>query len=85
MNKHGEWIQRCGSIELLTTKGLSKTDRVRAVIENKVGKTTKKEILELCPDICQTTVEKALSDLVKQGIILKIGGGRYTQYVFNRD
>jgi len=82
LNAYREFSRR---IELLTTKGLSKTDRVRAVIENKVGKTTKKEILELCPDISQTTVEKALSDLVKQGIILKIGGGRYTQYVFNRD
>ena len=71
-----------GRVELLTTKGLSKTDRVRAVVENKVGKITKKEIMELCPDISQTTVEKALSDLVKQGAVLKIGGGRYTQYVF---
>ena len=72
-------------VELLTTKRLSKTNRVRAVIENKIGKITKKEILELCPDISQTTVEKALSDLVRNGIILKIGGGRYTQYVFNRE
>jgi len=72
-----------GRVELLTTKGLNKTDRVKAVIENKVGKIMKKEIMELCPDISQTTVEKALADLVKQGTILKIGGGRYTQYVFN--
>ncbi len=72
-------------VELLTTKGLSKTDRVRIVIENKVGKITKKEIMEICPDISQTTVEKALSDLVKQGVILKIGGGRYTQYAYNRN
>lgn len=82
LNAYREFSSR---VELLTTKGLSKTDRVRAVIENKVGKITKKEIMELCPDISQTTVEKALSDLVKQGVILKIGGGRYTQYVFNRD
>lgn len=71
-------------VELLTTKGLNKTERVKAVIENKVGKITKKEIMEYCPDISQTTVEKALSDLVKQEVIIKIGGGRYTQYIFNR-
>lgn len=82
LNAYREFSSR---VELLTTKGLSKTDRVRVVIENKVGKITKKEIMELCLDISQTTVEKALSDLVKQGIILKIGGGRYTQYVYNRD
>ena len=81
LNAYREFTNR---VELLTTKGLSKTERVQAVIENKVGKITKKEILNLCPDISQTTVEKALADLLKQGIILKIGGGRYTQYVFNR-
>ena len=52
---------------------------------NRIGKITKKEIIELCPDISQTTVEKALSDLIKQKSILKIGGGRYTQYVFIRE
>lgn len=81
LNAYREFSSR---VESLTTKGLSKTDRVRTIIENKVGKITKKEIMELCPDISQTTVKKALSDLVKQGIILKIGGGRYTQYVFYR-
>ena len=82
LNAYREFSSR---VELLTTKGLNKTDRVKAVIENKVGKITKKEIMELCPDISQTTVEKALADLVRQGTILKIGGGRYTQYVFSRD
>lgn len=82
LNAYREFTNRA---ELLTTKGLSKIDRVQYVINQKIGKITKKEILELCPDISQTTVEKALSDLVKQGIILKIGGGRYTQYIFNRE
>ena len=82
LNAYREFSNRS---ELLTTKGLSKIDRVQYVINQKIGKITKKEILELCPDISQTTVEKALSDLVKQGIILKIGGGRYTQYIFNRE
>jgi len=81
LNAYREFSSR---VELLMAKGLSKTDRVRAVIENKVGKITKKEIMDLCPDISQTTVEKVLSDLVKQGAILKIGDGRYTQYAYNR-
>ena len=82
LNAYREFSNR---VELLTTKGLSKTARVQAVIENKLGKIAKKEIMNHCPDISQTTVEKALSDLVKQGVILKIGGGRYTQYAFNRN
>ena len=71
--------------EILNKKSLNKTERIQIAIENKLGKITKKEILDLCPDISQTTVEKVLNDLIKQGTILKIGGGRYTQYIFNRD
>ena len=46
-------------------------DRIKAVIDNKVGKITKKEIMELCPDISKVTVERTLTDLVKSGYIAK--------------
>ena len=42
-------------IELLTTKGLSKPDRVREVIKNHLEKITKSEIMAKCPDISQAT------------------------------
>ena len=44
----------------------------------------KKEILEKCPDISQVTVQRALAELVESGEALKIGGGRYTKYIWNR-
>ena len=72
-------------IELLTTKGLSKPDRVREIIKNHLGKITKSEIMAQCPDISQITVQRALADLIKSGEILKIGGGRYTSYTWNRE
>ena len=72
-------------IELLTTKGLSKPDRVREIIKNHLGKITKSEIMTKCPDISQITVQRALADLIKSGEILKIGGGRYTSYTWNRE
>ena len=72
-------------IELLTTKGLSKPDRVREIIKNHLGKITKGEIMAKCPDISQITVQRALADLIKSGEILKIGGGRYTSYAWNRE
>ena len=72
-------------IELLTTKGLSKPDRVREIIRNHLGKITKSEIMAKCPDISQITVQRALADLIKSGEILKIGGGRYTSYTWNRE
>ncbi len=70
-------------IGLLTDKTLSKSDRVREVIRNRLGKITKSEIMEQCPDISQVTVQRALADLLKSGEILKISGGRYTSYVWN--
>ena len=71
-------------VEHLTTKGITKPERVRQFIENKLGKVTKKDIMDACPDISTTTIEKALGELVKDGIIIKIGNGRGTGYVYNR-
>lgn len=68
----------------LTTKGITKPERVRQFIENKLGKVTKKDIMDACPDISTTTIEKALGELAKDGIIIKIGNGRGTGYVYNR-
>lgn len=70
-------------IERLTTKGLSKPDRVREIIRNHLGKITKSEIVAQCPDISQITVQRALADLLKNGEITKLSGGRYTAYVWN--
>ena len=42
---------------------------------------TKKEIMELCPDISKITVERALTNLVKSGYIAKVGAGPSTGYV----
>ena len=72
-------------IELLTTKGLSKPDRVREVIKNHLGRITKSEIMAKCPDISQITVQRALAELLKSGEIIKLGGGRYTSYTWNRE
>ena len=71
-------------VEHLTTKGISKPERVRQFIENKLGKVTKKDIMDACPDISASTIEKALGELVKDGTIIKIGNGRGTGYVYNR-
>lgn len=72
-------------VKLLTMGGMSKPDRVRMIIKETVGTVTKTEILERCPDISQVTVQRALADLVESGEILKIGGGRYTKYTWNKE
>ena len=72
-------------VKLITAEGMSKPDRVREIIKNTLGTITKKEILERCTDISQVTVQRTLADLTESGEIIKIGGGRYTKYTWNRD
>ena len=72
-------------VKVLTTSGLSKPERIREIIKDTLGKITKTEIMQKCPDISQVTVQRTLNDLVKNGEIVKISGGRYTSYVWNRE
>ena len=67
-------------VKHLQHKGLSKPERIKAVIDRKIGKITKQEIMETCPDISKVTVERTLTSLVKNGYIVKIGGGRSVAY-----
>ena len=68
-------------VELLRDRSLSKPDRIKAIIELSVGKITKKEIMDNCPDISLVTVERTLTTLVKSGYIKKVGAGPTTAYV----
>ena len=68
-------------VEHLRHKGFSKPDRIKALIDRRVGKISKKEIMELCPDISKVTVERTLTELVKSGYIVKVGAGPTTAYV----
>lgn len=68
-------------VEHLKNRTLSKPERIRAMIDQKIGKITKKEILDACPDISKTTVERTLTELVKSGYIAKVGSGPATGYV----
>ncbi len=75
-----EFVSR---VDVLITRGLSKPERVREIIRSTMGKITKTQIMKQCPDISQKTVERALAELLKNGDIIKIGGGRYTSYTWN--
>lgn len=72
-------------VRALTTSGLSKPERIQEIIKDTLGKITKAEIIQKCPDISQITVQRTLNELVKNGDVVKIGGGRYTSYVWNRE
>ena len=81
----GAYREFSSRVELLINRGFSKPDRVREIIRLSTGKITKAEIMAQCPDVSQTTVQRALNDLLKNNEIIKIGGGRYTSYIWNRE
>ena len=72
-------------VQALAVSGMSKPDRIREIIKGTLGKITKAEILEQCPDISQITVQRTLAELQKSRDIIKLSGGRYTAYIWNRE
>ena len=70
-------------VNLLTVAGVSKPERVKEVIRTTLGPITKAGILKICPDISSITVQRTLAELVTSGMVEKIGGGRYTKYIWN--
>lgn len=72
-------------VQTLIASDLSKPERIREIIRGTLGKITKAELMRQCPDISQVTVQRALNDMVKSGEIIKLSGGRYTSYIWNRE
>jgi Fic family protein len=82
LNAYKEFASR---VEHLRSNGTTKAKRIQNLFENKLGKLSKAEIASLCPDISVTTIEKVLSDLVKEEYIIKVGTGRSTSYIRSRE
>ena len=56
--------------------------RVEEALRRSVGRVTKADLLEACPGVSRTTVERALAAMLADGKIEKVGGGRSTGYVW---
>jgi Fic family protein len=82
LNAYREFSSR---IELISDTSVSKPERVKRLFDNTLQRLSKKAIEEKCPDIAVSTIERALSDLVKQGYIIKLGWGRSTSYIKKTD
>lgn len=70
-------------VKILTVSGLTKIERLAAIIKDHLGPITKAELAKKCPDISLTTIQRTLAELLKTDKIRKLGGGRYTAYVWN--
>lgn len=65
-------------IKLVSTSSL---DTVKNAIDSTLGKFTKRDILELCPSLSASTIERHLKKLAAEGYIIKKGSGKNTFYL----
>ncbi len=77
LHAYREFESRISSVSISRA---SKVDRIREVFETKLGKITKRDILDRCPDISASTIEKTLKSLLDSGFIRKTGIGKSTAY-----
>lgn len=68
---------RVGVIE--SQKG-SKSQRVHAFIEKKLGYFTKSDIRNACPDVSEATINRVLNELKEQDLIEAVGLGRNAKW-----
>lgn len=67
--------------KLIGEEKLTSAERVFFVIQKSLEPLSKKDIMILCPDISQRTVERALKELQDSEKIRKVGAGRSTKYI----
>lgn len=66
---------------LIGKEKLTSPERVFSVIQKSLEPLSKKDIMILCPDISQRTIERALKELQDDEKIKQVGSGRSTKYV----
>lgn len=67
-------------VEIISKK-LSAYDAVKNALDMKIGKVTKSNIIELCPLLSASSIEKALAKMVEEGKLEKGGSGKNTFYI----
>lgn len=67
----------------LVEEKLPAAELVRRAVQKKVGKFTKRDIMELCPSIRKASVENSLKKLVENGEITRHSSGKNTFYTRN--
>lgn len=67
-------------VNILSSRELSKKDRIKETILKSLVPISRKEILELWPDIAVDTVKKVLIEIKNEGVIKKIGNFKNAKY-----
>lgn len=67
-------------VDYITNKKMTAIDRICFLFTKSVSPINKSYLLEKCPDISETTIERSLNTLLNDHKIEKISGGRFTEY-----
>ena len=67
--------------KLIGNEKLTSPERVLYIVQKSLDPLSKKDIMILCPDISQRTIERALKELNDNSKIKQVGSGRSTKYV----
>ena len=68
---------------ILLEKKTKALKQIEEIINTRIGKFTKTEIVELCPTLSETTIERCLKELLDKEIIKKHGERKFTYYTKN--
>ena len=80
LNAYKEFDSRINVVE---NKKITAYDRIIDIFKENIIPIDKAFIINKCPDLSETTIERILSRLFKEDKIIKISGGRYTKYKWN--
>lgn len=80
LNAYKEFDSR---INIVENKKIIAYDRIIDIFKNNIIPIDKAFIINKCPDLSETTIERTLNKLLKEDKIVKISGGRYTKYKWN--
>jgi Fic family protein len=67
--------------EVVNEGKVNKKSRIKATVLNSLLPISKKELAYVLPDISPTTIEVVLAEMVKNGLVAKIGTARNTKYL----
>lgn len=80
LNAYKEFDSR---INIVENKKVTAYDRIIDIFKANIIPIDKAYIMNKCPDLSETTIERSLNKLLKEDKIVKISGGRYTKYKWN--
>ena len=80
LNAYKEFDSR---INIVENKKTTAYDRIIDIFKDNIIPIDKAFIINKCPDLSETTIERTLNKLLKEDKIIKISGGRYTKYKWN--